>query len=106
MARRTTPSAASLLVSKSEAARLLGVSRGRTIDRMIADGTMKTVLIGERQRIPRAEVERIAAEGEPRRNAEQPKPPRLTVRTGARRGGKTQAVADALAEVRAIKIRD
>lgn len=51
------------LLSKREAARLLGVSRGRTLDSLIASGQVRVVRIGGRLRVPRAELERLQAEG-------------------------------------------
>lgn len=54
-----------LLVSKREAARLLGVDRNWTLDRLVKEGAIRVVQVGKRVRIPMAEVERLAREGEP-----------------------------------------
>lgn len=51
------------LLSKREAARLLGVSRGRTLDALIASDQVRAVRIGGRLRIPLAEIERLHADG-------------------------------------------
>jgi excisionase family DNA binding protein len=50
------------LLSKREAARLLGVSRGRTLDSLLASGQVRAVRIGGRLRVPVAEIERLQAE--------------------------------------------
>ena len=52
------------LLSKRDAARYLGVSRGRTLDALIAAGRLRTVRIGGRIKIPLEELERIATFGE------------------------------------------
>ncbi len=52
------------LLSKREAAKYLGVSRGRTLDVLIAAGRLRTVRIGGRLKIPLEEVERLATTGE------------------------------------------
>jgi len=52
------------LLSKREAAKYLGVSRGRTLDVLIAAGRLRTVRIGGRLKIPLDEVERLATTGE------------------------------------------
>ncbi len=52
------------LLSKREAAKYLGVSRGRTLDVLIAAGRLRTVRIGGRLKIPLEEVERLATMGE------------------------------------------
>lgn len=51
------------LLSKREAARLLGVSRGRTLDALLSSGQVRAVHIGRRLRVPLAEIERFQAEG-------------------------------------------
>jgi excisionase family DNA binding protein len=51
------------LLSKREAAKYLGVSRGRTLDVLIAAGRLRTVRIGGRLKIPLEEVERLATSG-------------------------------------------
>ena len=51
------------LLSKRAAARLLGVSRGRTLDVLIKEGRVRTVQVNGRLRIPMAEITRIQDEG-------------------------------------------
>lgn len=53
------------LLSKREAARLLGVSRGRTLDRLIQERALRPVIIGKRVKIPVAEIERLLLDGAP-----------------------------------------
>lgn len=57
------PASTRAVVSKREAARMLGIDRGKTLAAMIAAGQIRTVEIRGRVCIPRAEVERVAAEG-------------------------------------------
>lgn len=52
------------LMSKREAAKYLGVSRGRTLDALIAAGRLRTVRIGGRLKIPLEEIDRLASLGE------------------------------------------
>jgi excisionase family DNA binding protein len=52
-----------LLVTPADAAQMLGVSRGRTIQVLIDTGQLKSVQINGRTRIPMAEVERLAHQG-------------------------------------------
>ena len=49
-----------ILLSRTEAARLLGIGR-TTLDRLVAEGAITTVRIGRRALVHRAEVERFAA---------------------------------------------
>src|SRR5207248_10548948 len=51
------------LLSKSEAARLLGVHRTETLPKLIKDGVLKTVPFGKRERISRDEIERVKRQG-------------------------------------------
>lgn len=52
------------LLSKREAAKLLGVSRGVTLEDWIANGTIKVVrTVSGRIKIPYAEIERIGTQG-------------------------------------------
>jgi excisionase family DNA binding protein len=51
------------LLSAREAARRLGVSRGKTIAALIDSGRLRTVTVNGRVRIPASEVERLAREG-------------------------------------------
>lgn len=50
-----------IAVSKAEAARLLSLSN-RTVDRRLADGSIRHVKIGGRVVIPVAELERLVGE--------------------------------------------
>lgn len=52
-----------LLLSKRQAAKLLGVGRGSTLERLIRAGDIRMVKAGARMRIPLEEVERFAREG-------------------------------------------
>jgi excisionase family DNA binding protein len=51
------------LLSKREAARLLGVDRATTLEDWLSTGRIKAVDLAGRVRIPRAEVERVINEG-------------------------------------------
>ncbi len=53
------------LLSKKEAARLLGVDRATTLEDWLSAGRIKAVDLDGRVRIPRAEVERVINEGFP-----------------------------------------
>lgn len=53
------------LLSKRQAATLLGVSRGRTLDRLIQAGSIRVVHVGNRCRIPMTEIERVMVDGAP-----------------------------------------
>jgi excisionase family DNA binding protein len=48
-----------ILHPKTEAATLMGISP-RKLDYMISNGEVKTVRLGKRRMVPRAEIERIA----------------------------------------------
>ncbi len=52
-----------LLLSKSAAAKLLGIGRGTTLGGLINSGYIRTVRINGVVKIPREEVERLAREG-------------------------------------------
>lgn len=52
-----------LILSKREAAKLLGVGRNQTLHDLIARGLLKTVVVNGQVKVPRADVERIAREG-------------------------------------------
>ncbi len=52
-----------LLLSKREAAKLLGIDRSSTLNELIARGLLKTVVVNARIKVTRAEVERLAAVG-------------------------------------------
>ncbi len=71
-----------LILSKREAAKLLGVSRTSTLNEMIERGLLKAVLVNGHVKVARAEVEKIAAEGfdvggpvPPRRRRSEARPP-------------------------------
>jgi excisionase family DNA binding protein len=52
-----------LILSKREAAKLLGVGRNQTLHDLIARGLLRTVVVNGQVKVPRADVERIAREG-------------------------------------------
>ena len=51
------------LLSAAEAARRLGVSRGKTIAVLIDEGKIRTVPVNGRLRIPASEIDRLVREG-------------------------------------------
>jgi excisionase family DNA binding protein len=51
------------LLSKSEAARLLGVHRTETLPKLIRDGVLRTIPFGKRERISRDDIERVKRQG-------------------------------------------
>lgn len=90
-------------LSKRQAARLLGVSRGRTLDRLIRDGTIRTIQIGTRNKIHVAEIERLLVEGAPT----EPIPLVPVRRSVARRiGTRPPSMAQELAKARSLKVSD
>lgn len=52
-----------LVVSKREAARLLGIDRGATLAQLLDAGLLRVVPWGRGSRIPLVEVERLALKG-------------------------------------------
>lgn len=52
-----------LILSKREAAKLLGVGRNQTLHDLIGRGLLRTVIVNGQVKVPRADVERIAREG-------------------------------------------
>jgi hypothetical protein len=52
-----------LALSKREAARLLGIDRGATLDHLIRTGRVHLVPWGRGHRIPLEDVQRVAREG-------------------------------------------
>lgn len=72
-----------LLLSQRAAARLLGVSVGRTLAPLVRAGLVRTVTVGNRTRIPLAEVERVAREGTGPRAAPRPAPVAQPVQTAS-----------------------
>ena len=85
-----------LILSKREAARLLGVSRTSTLNEMIARGLLKTVLVNGHVKVARAEVEKIAAEGF---DVTGPVPHRR-IRRSEPRESKGESVSDAIRRIR------
>jgi len=66
-----------LLLSKTEACRLLGIDPKTTLARLIADKHIRVVKAPHGERIPRSEVERLAQEGIPPADAvPRARPPR------------------------------
>lgn len=57
------------LLRISEAATYLSISR-TTMYRLINEGTIKTVQVGQRKRVPLAEINRLIAEQMPPQNGE------------------------------------
>lgn len=51
------------LLSKSRAAKRLGIDRGAALDFLIETKQLRTVRVGKRVKIPASEVERLAREG-------------------------------------------
>jgi excisionase family DNA binding protein len=51
------------LLSKRAVAKLLGVDRATTLETLIRAGRIRTVEVGGRPRIPRAELERVLVAG-------------------------------------------
>jgi excisionase family DNA binding protein len=51
------------LLSQREVARRLGVSRGKTLPKLIARGTLRPVKVGARLKIPAAQVEQLELGG-------------------------------------------
>ncbi len=54
---------ARLVLSKREAAHLLGIDRGRTLGDLLRSGQLHAVPWGKGERIPLEEVQRLAREG-------------------------------------------
>ncbi len=52
-----------LLLSLSEAARRLGISRSTTLKQLIASGALYTVKVNQRVRIPAQEINRLCQTG-------------------------------------------
>ena len=55
----------SRLLTKRAAARLLGIDRSTTLERLIREGSVRTVPYGEGTRIPASEIARLEDEGIP-----------------------------------------
>ncbi len=71
------------LLSKREAARRLGIDRGTTLQDLIRSGSLRTVVLAGRLRIPASEIDRIEAGGDMPRTVQErqeraPKPLRQT----------------------------
>ena len=86
----------SRLLSFVAAARLLGVDRKTTLRDLIADKRLRTVIVGNRCRVPLVELERIEREGTTRGQSNR------SIRTSSSRA---QGAADVAAAIRAIPIR-
>jgi excisionase family DNA binding protein len=52
-----------MVLSKREAAHLLGIDRGRTLGELLRSGQLRAVPWGRGERIPLEEVQRLAREG-------------------------------------------
>ena len=65
-----------LVVSKREAARLLGIGRGRTLGKLLRSGRLRAVPWGRGERIPLEEIQRVAREGFPAPAGTSPRPSR------------------------------
>lgn len=52
-----------LVLSRREAARLLGIDRGETLGELLSTGQLRTVPWGRGLRIPLEEVQRLARDG-------------------------------------------
>jgi excisionase family DNA binding protein len=91
------------LLSKREAARLLGVSRGRTLDLLIKSGTIRTVVIGTRAKVPMSEIERLMTEGAPAEPM-----PVVAIRRAAQRriDHRPPNMTVELAKARALRVSD
>ena len=92
------------LVSKRRAAVVLGVSRGRTLDRLIEEGIIRTVRIGNRDKVPMSEIERLVLEGAP--NVPPPRSAASKRTAGPRSTKRPPNLAAELAKARAIKVSD
>jgi excisionase family DNA binding protein len=96
-------SSSPLALSRRQAARRLGVSRGRTLDLLIQEGVIRTVRIGSRIKIPLAEIERLLQEGAPNSTP----PPPMVRRTPAPRATRRPPnVQQELAKARGLKVSD
>ncbi|WP_350102538.1 helix-turn-helix domain-containing protein [Myxococcus sp. SDU36] len=85
-----------LLLSKRQAARLLGISRGRTLDELLKAGHLRPVLVLGRLKLPREEVERLAREGT--------EPAPLPRNSSSMRTNRARRTQDASAAIRALKL--
>lgn len=65
------------LLSKPEAAKLLGIDRNR-LSALAAAGVVRAVPVGKRDKIPREEIERLAREGIPREPRKPGRPRKAT----------------------------
>jgi hypothetical protein len=86
----------SRLLSLAAAARWLGVDRKTTLLDLIYDQRLRTVMVGNRCKVPLVELERIEWEGTTRLRSNR------TIRTSSSR---LQGAADVAAAIRAIPIR-
>ena len=51
------------LLSLSQAAKVLGVSRSDTLHAWLVNGTIRAVRVGKRWKVPASEIERVQREG-------------------------------------------
>lgn len=91
------------LLSKREAARLLGVSRGATLNRLIQEGALRTIVVGKRAKIPMAEIEQLIAKGAPF-PPEPAAPPVTTAAPRPARPHRPRPVGSTVAAIRALPI--
>jgi excisionase family DNA binding protein len=87
------------LLSKKEAARLLGVDRATTLEDWLSTGRIKVVDLDGRIRIPRAEVERVINEGLPDATGPQRPRTRRAPKAATSRASETPG-----AEIRKLKL--
>ena len=85
------------MLSRREVARLLGISRTRTLGPAIAAGVVRTVRVGGELRVPAEEVARVAREGLVRARRSTTAKPRSAVPV------QLPDLASELAAVRALK---
>jgi hypothetical protein len=84
MSRPTLPPVEPLLLSKRRAAKLLGIGRGKMLERLIREGHIRPVVILGEQKIPRAELDRLVREGTEPAPDYVPKAPAQTVAKSSR----------------------
>src|SRR6266478_1153304 len=95
--RQTRDERDGALLSRREVARLLGISRTRTLGPAIAAGVVRTVRVGGELRVPAEEVARVAREGLVRARRSTTARPRSAVPV------QLPDLASELAAVRALK---
>lgn len=86
-------------LSVAEAARRLGVSRNETMDQLIDTKALRTVVIGDKRKVPASEIDRADREGLPFQKKTIPaRPKRVPVSAEA------PLVKETLAAMRALKV--